>query len=193
MTLTRLVLAVSLVCLAPYGFAAPSTEATESPAAERAAQKEAVDANASPKTIQLLLELQSSNPTLESGERPAAALGELPTRARGSAVAPGSDTRLVAAPGFGAEFDGSRAMKEAPAAAAIDWRSAGGNGSTTRPTSDRPGHAVESSEGDVDIKAVVPPGVIGFVRDNRELVLLGSLAVLGLVWVGASAASQQRR
>lgn len=155
------------------------------------------------KTIEMLLEMQGKNPGLEGGER---RRQEMPAGGRAS---PGPQTARPTQP-FGAQdpanpFGGAGLLpnkaRVAPQDAAVDWtevpasRFGGGvfssSGTPQRDNSGRTTHAGRASEDD-DLRWLIPRPVVRFVRQNRELVVVGSVVVLLLLW-GATAITSGRR
>jgi hypothetical protein len=159
------------------------------------------------KTIEMLLEMQGKNPGLAGGERPRQ---EMPTGSR-TLAAPAASAPAnpfgVGDPanpfgGSGLTPDKARAT---PQDSAVDW-SAGpstglgagagtgafsSSGAPQREFSDRPAQASRSSEDD-DVRWLIPRRVVNFVRENRQLVVIGSVVVLLLLW-GATAMASGRR
>jgi len=154
-------------------------------------------------TIEMLLEMQGKNPGLEGGERPRQ---EMPVGGRPS---PSPQTATPAKP-FGADdpanpFGGSGLVpnkaRAAPRDSAVEWieapasRFGGGvfssSGAPQRDNSGRPMREGSASEDD-DVRWLIPRPVVRFVRQNRELVVVGSVIVLLLLW-GATAIASGRR
>jgi len=164
------------------------------------------DMPSSSRTIELLLEMQGKNPGLEGGERPKVDVPSV--RKQPSPTAAGS-----ASPPFGAvepaqPFGGSdTASNKARAGSdpqAVDWNeppasrfggggvSALGGGAAPLEPYRRP-QSAGGSFGEDDVRWLIPRAVVRFVRQNRDMVIVGSMAVLGLLWGAATLVSGARR
>jgi len=209
--------------LAPAGWAALATSASEGQAdgdagsAQAARARQGIGDPALPsdvpgdsKTVRMLLELQGAPPPLEGTERaPRGERSGLPGLARPSpagaaATNPFGPPQAPPAPGAA---DAVRAgAKDGPQTGAVDWRSGLNGGRANSGSYNSPptaetrdpyagaGRTQPSRPGEeIDVRRWMPNTLIRFVRENREWVLVGSLVVLALVWLGASAATQRRR
>jgi hypothetical protein len=156
------------------------------------------EAPSTSKTVELLLEMQGKNPGLEGGARPKA---EVPP-SRPSAGASGTTK-----PAFGADaaspFGGAEALRAKPAGdpEAVDWSEApgsrfGGGGLATGSGGSRepyrPGSPAARSSDEDDVRWLIPRKLIRFVRENRDMVVLGSVGLLVLLW-GVSTFTSSRR
>lgn len=159
------------------------------------------DVPSTSKTVELLLEMQGKNPGLEAGERP-----KLDT----TAARPSTAAAVPAKPAFGADpaspFGGPEVLGNKPASGepqAVDWSEAppsrfggggqssfGGGASPREPY--RPGAAEPRSSDEDDVRWLIPRKLVRFVRENRDMVVLGSIGLLVLLW-GISAIASGRR
>jgi hypothetical protein len=153
------------------------------------------------KTVELLLELQGRNPGLAAGERPKA---ELPT------AQPNIGAAGAGKPAFGGEpglpFGGVDALRSKPNTGdpqAVDWTapppsqlggvlSSAGGGAGSREAY-RPAASADSPSGEGDLRWFIPRAVVRFVRENRDMVVLGSVALLVLLWALTAMASKRRK
>lgn len=164
------------------------------------------EAPTSSKTVELLLEMQGKNPGLEGGERPKA---EIPPSRPNAPPAP------AARPAFGADpaspFGGTEVLRPKAAATdpeAVDWseapgsRFSGGGLSTGSSLSTgagaqrepfRPGTQSTHSADEDDVIWLIPRKLIRFVRENRDMVVFGSVALLLLLWGVSSFTSARRK
>lgn len=146
------------------------------------------------KTVELLLEMQGKNPGLEAGEKPKA---EMPTARRSASVA------SAAKPAFGADatspFGDAEAIRVKPAAGdpqAVDWSappSSGFGGGTTARDPYRLGPSAERPSSSDDVVRLIPRWLVRFVRENRDMVVLGSVVLLVLLWAAAAIGSARRK
>jgi hypothetical protein len=161
-----------------------------------------------PKTIEMLLEMQGRNPGLAAGEPPKPADPvDVATRARLTLKPSGG----ILAEGMARDPSNPFASgdvlpakpKPAPADDAVGWTEApasrfSGLGSVlSTPQSGAPrdyglGKATQTGGDEGDRISLIPRPLIRFVRNNRDLVIGGSVAVLMLLW-GASAFASRRR
>jgi hypothetical protein len=158
------------------------------------------DGPSASKTVELLLEMQGKNPGLEGGERPKA---EMPT------TRPSAGAAAAAKPAFGADvappFGAAETLRGKPPGTepqAVDWSGAppsglGGGGlsaggSTPRDPY-RPGAASERSADEDDVRWLIPRRLIRFVRENRDMVVLGSVGLLLLLWVVTAISARRRK
>jgi hypothetical protein len=155
------------------------------------------------KTIEMLLEMQGKNPGLAAGERPRQ---EMPAggRAASSPIAStpakpfGVDdpANPFGGPGLAANKAGTT-----PQDSAVSWTQAptspfgagdlSSSGTAQREYPGRPATAGSSSDED-EVRWLIPRSVVRFVRQNREMVVIGSVVVLLLLW-GATALASSRR
>ncbi|ODV05936.1 MAG: hypothetical protein ABT20_13235 [Rubrivivax sp. SCN 70-15] len=148
------------------------------------------------KTIQMLLELQPAKPQLVTQAKDAAVDDRRVPPPKLRALLPAGAN---APSPSGAEFQNVK--PQAPAVAPqIEWArdqslgiSANGGGAGYA----REGYAAArtrpGAQDDLDLKAWLPLRLLQLVRENRKMVLAGSLVALALVWAGASVASRPRR
>jgi hypothetical protein len=158
------------------------------------------------KTVELLLEMQGKNPGLAAGERPKADTS--PSRPN-TPPAPAANTAFGADPA--SPFGSAEGLRpKAPASGdpeAIDWSEApasrfGGGGlatggSLTAGTGAprepfRPGAQAPRATDEDNVIWLIPRKLIRFVRENRDMVILGSVGLLLLLW-GVSSFSAARR
>jgi hypothetical protein len=158
------------------------------------------DVPSTSKTVELLLEMQGKNPGLAGGERPKA---EMPT------TRPSSGAASVARPAFGADaatpFGGAEALRGKPPGAdpeTVDWSGAspsglGGGvlsaGGLTPREPSRPGATAERSADEDDGLWLIPRRLIRFVRENRDMVVLGSVGLLLLLWAVTAISARRRK
>lgn len=156
------------------------------------------EAPSASKTVELLLEMQGKNPGLAGGERPKAEVS--PSR-------PSAGTAGATKPAFGADgaspFGSVEALPAKPAVGdseAVDWSEAPGSrfggglatGSGASREPYRPGSPAARAVDEDDARWLIPRKLIRFVRENRDTVVLGSVALLLMVW-GVSAFASGRR
>jgi hypothetical protein len=193
--------------LVAYAHAAPATDSSTEPAPQapqRVSVEPGTDVPGNAKTIQMLLELQATKPSLEGGERPAAKRAD-PSEPRPQQPATATQSNPFAkdspVPAPKRELVRPEPIETGDEpSASVQWRAGfgglggGGDGAQRPSQSDyRSAAAGDSADDRVDVKSVVSPGFRRFMRENRELVLLGSLMVLVAVWLGASLASRRPR
>ena len=172
---------------------------------ERAAV--AADMPSASKTMELLLEMQGKNPGLEEGER---AKAEMPSgRPPANPLAAGIGS---VAPGLvgidpSRPFGGGAVLPSKPAAAdprGVDWSEAppsrfGGGatavlgGSTSPREPYRPPTSAGGSSDEASVRGLIPRALIRFVRENRDMVVLGSLVVLAVLWAATMFASGRKK
>lgn len=149
------------------------------------------------KTIQMLLELQPAKPGLVTQAKDPAVDDRRVRPPKLQALAPAVTSSQSP---LGGEFRNSK--PQAPEAAPqIEWTrdlstgiSANGGGGTGYAREGyTAGRARSGAEDDLALKAWLPLTLLRLVRENRKVVLAGSLVALVLVWAGASFASQRRR
>jgi len=200
------------LCLALAASAEPATAEQNADANAGTVQKPpapgsgdaAADAQGSSKTIQMLLELQGSTAAPDSGDR---ARRDLAVRPKAATAASAANPFATQNPfGGGLEATRQSGRDGTPSVNSIDWKEglagpgigAGsgtntsisyGSGSRDAYGGSRPG---PSADDDVDVRSWMPASLMRFVRQNREMVLLGSLMVLVIVWLGAATASSKR-
>ena len=158
----------------------------------------AADVPSTSKTVELLLEMQGKNPGLEAGERP-----KLDT----TAVQPSAASGVPAKAAFGGDaalpFGGPEVLGNKPegrAPEAVDWSEAppsrfGGGGQPSfgagaaprEPNRPEAAERLPSSDEDLGI----PRKLVRFVKENRDMVVMGSIALLLLLW-GISAIASGR-
>lgn len=169
------------------------------------------DVPSTSKTIDLLLEMQGRNPGLAGGEKPRNT--EIPT-ARPRAAQPAGDVQPFgndAAPRFGATDAGTprpAGVPVKPESAAIDWSDGAGRGmgqpgwssggvqSPAMPDPARSGAREDRGMGDGTPEArwlLIPRSVVRFVRENRDMVIGASVAVLLALWAATTFASGRRK
>jgi hypothetical protein len=161
-----------------------------------------------PKTIEMLLEMQGKNPGLAGGEPPKPAdTVDAATRARLTPKPSGGILAEGAARGPSNPFGSADMLpaksKAAPVDDTVGWTEApasrfSGLGSVqSTPQSGAPrdyglAKATQASGNEDDRISLIPRPLIRFVRNNRDLVIGGSVAVLMMLW-GASAFASRRR
>ena len=169
------------------------------------------DVPSTSKTIDLLLEMQGRNPGLAGGERPRNT--EMPT-ARPRVAQPAVDVQPFgndAAPRFGRpEVTPPRpaGVPVRPEAGTIDWSDGGGRGmgqpgwssggaqAPAMSDSVRNGPRDDRVTGDGMPEArwlLIPRSVVRFVRENRDMVIGASVAVLLALWAATTFASGRRK
>jgi hypothetical protein len=213
-------LALLGLCLSSVVLAAPTTSTgSDDDAAANASRSAAARSNAldptvaaesqsSSKTIQMLLELQSSKPPIETGDRlnvrpeRGDRLDANPRRPLAATVPPPAPQPSSAAP---SQNPFLRAIEQArpsatrdvapPRPSTAEWKDVGsqrpaaGNDGSGGSRGELPGAATASEP----VRLWFVAGLLRFVRENRESVLIGSVLVLALVGLSASKASQRRR
>lgn len=138
------------------------------------------------RTVRMLLELQNAPPPLEgTGDA-----RRVENKAKQAAARAGGEDVVI---------------NGAAAAPAVDWRSGLPGRTVNTQTTETSGQVIgrearperpaprPMADDQINVKAMLPARVLAFLRENREWVLAGSLVVLGIVWVAASALSQRRR
>lgn len=149
------------------------------------------------KTIQMLLELQPAKPGLVTQAKDPAVDDRRVPPLKLQALAPAVTSSQSPS---GDQLRDSKQQAQEPAPQ-IEWTrelstgiSANGDGGTGYARDAYvAGRARSGAEDDLALKAWLPLTLLRLVRENRKVVLAGSLVALVLVWAGASFASQRRR
>lgn len=189
-----------LACLA-FAFEAVAAPTTDAPSRESEAaggrpvalpdMATDADGQGNSKTVRMLLELQNAPPPLEGTSsdprRSDAKAKHAAARAAADgefAVAPAADRAQAGAVDWRSGLPGRTVNSQrADVAPSVVGREESGNNRPSR----------QMADDRVDVKTLLPARVVAFLRENREWVLLGSLGLLGMVWLAASTFSQRRR
>jgi hypothetical protein len=153
------------------------------------------------KTVELLLEIQGKNPGLAGGERPKA---EMPTP-RSPTAAPAAAKPALGEDAAASPFGGAEALRAKPPGGdpqAVDWSEAppsrfgGGSlptGNAAPRDPSRPGTPTAGAADEDDVRWLIPRRLVRFVRENRDMVILGSIGLLLLVWAASAFTSGRRK